>query len=41
MTSHAPGVTVGGLLQTRPQLAGVDDIDESEIGDVPDSGEEP
>ena len=80
MTSLAPGVTVSGLLKTRPdafgldlellagsggldrhmtnpyvqktarrladrlerqmQLAGMDDIDESEIDDVPDSGEE-
>jgi hypothetical protein len=40
MTSPAPGVTVGGH-ERQLQLAGMDDIDESEIDDVPDSGEEP
>jgi len=38
---HHAAKRLADRLERQMQLAGMDDIDESEIDDVPDSGEEP
>ena len=34
----AGGVTAGRLLDSRPEAFGLDELDETDIEDVPDSG---
>jgi len=38
---HHAARRLADRLERQMQLAGVDDLDESEIDDVPDSGEDP